>query len=389
MRKTGYKETFIFISGSTPQVITETIYGLATKNPPIYPEEVFIITTAKGREIAREALVEKGILKSLQSDYGIPPIVLTDESFVIPKDPSGSLLDDIRDYRENEIMGDLITSFIRGKTVDLSIRLHCSLAGGRKTMSFYLGAALQLFGRPWDRLYHVLVSSEFESNPDFFYKPKKDRILTPLNLFLNKGGHGGLKRLNTRNAEVTLAELPFIRLRNKLSLYDSGFRTLVEEGQREIDTAVVLPELVVSLAERTISIGQKTVKLPPMHLMIYTAYLKQKVNRCKFPERPYCLDCTECFPSLLELTMKPALEEMAKDYMIMCRSRVGDLLNRYREGFPTEVLRQAISKIRKALSEQLKDETLASHYAITTSLRGYGDTRHGVRVEKRKIQIID
>ncbi|WP_442891844.1 CRISPR-associated ring nuclease [Dissulfurispira sp.] len=40
-------------------------------------------------------------------------------------------------------------------------------------MSFYMGAALQLFGRPWDRLYHVLVTPEFESNPEFFTSQRK------------------------------------------------------------------------------------------------------------------------------------------------------------------------------------------------------------------------
>ena len=98
MKKKGFRETFVFIAGSTPQVITETIYALAVEKPPIYPDEVFIITTAKGREMAREALIERGILRDLQSDYGIPPIPLTDESFVIPEDRNGSFLNDIRDY---------------------------------------------------------------------------------------------------------------------------------------------------------------------------------------------------------------------------------------------------------------------------------------------------
>lgn len=50
MRKTGYKEIFIFIVGSTPQIITETIYALAIGKPAIYPEEIYIITTAIGKK---------------------------------------------------------------------------------------------------------------------------------------------------------------------------------------------------------------------------------------------------------------------------------------------------------------------------------------------------
>jgi hypothetical protein len=93
----------------------------------------------------------------------------------IIKGQKGQFLDDIREGSHNEALGDFIAGFIREKSQDSNTRLHCSLAGGRKTMSFYLGSALQLFGRPWDKLYHVLVSPEFESHPEFYYKPRKDR----------------------------------------------------------------------------------------------------------------------------------------------------------------------------------------------------------------------
>lgn len=387
MKKTGYKEIFIFITGSTPQVITETIYALAMKKPPVYPDGIFIVTTCKGKALAEKALFDRGILKTLTDEYDLPPIAIKEISFIIPSDCSGNLLDDIRDDAENEAMGDIITSFIREKTKDPSYKLHCSIAGGRKTMSFYLGAALQLFGRPWDKLYHVLVTPEFESNPEFFYKPKRDRIITPLNPPLNKGGDGGIKQLHTKDAEIVLAELPFIRLRDKVSLDGKGFKKLVEEGQKEIDIAMVQPELRVKLADRTIRIGQKKITLSPIQLVIYTAYLRHKLNHCKHPKRPYCLDCSECYPTLLDLATKPALEEMAKDYMILCPSKVDDLLFKYKNGLSLEVLRQSISKIKKAIQIQLEDETLASYYVISTSLRAYSNTRHGIRIEKGKIKI--
>lgn len=376
MKKAGYRETFIFIAGATPQVITETIYALAMMTPPVHPDEIYIITTKTGEKMIEDALIKSDVMKNLTEEYNLPSFSLKETSFVLPVDSSGNPLNDIRNESENEAIGNLITSFIKEKSSNMATRLHCSIAGGRKTMSFYLGSAMQLFGRQWDKLYHVLVTPEFESNPEFFYKPKKDKVIK---------ANG--KSLNTKDAEITLAELPFIRLRNKLSLEGSGFRELVDEGQKEIDIAMVLPELKVKLSEGMVSIGQKTIKLTPVQLMIYTAYLKQKLNRCKFSERSYCLDCTECFPSLLELATKPALEEMAKDYMIVCPSRVNDLLYKHKEGLSPEIIRQAISKIKKAMNEQLNDETMTSYYSITTSLRGYSNTKHGVRVEKSKIRM--
>lgn len=378
MKEPRYKEIFIFIAGSTPQVVTETIYALAKKKPATHPDELYIITTSKGREMAEDALLRRGVLKMLVDEYGLPRVPLKESSFIVPKDPSGRSLDDIRNEAENEAMGDLITTFIREKAKDLSTRLHCSLAGGRKTMSFYVGAALQLFGRPWDKLYHVLVTPEFESNPEFYYKPKKNHTIS----FQGK-------KLNTRDAEITLAELPFIRLRNKLFPdVNAGFRELVKEGQRDIDMASQYPDLRVNLAERTVYIGPKAVRLMPVNLMIYMAYLRHKLSRCRYSERPYCIDCTDCYPSLIDLSTRAALEEMVKDYRQICPSKADDLLHKYKNGLTLDVIRQAISKVRKAMRDALGDEALVPYYAITTSLRGYGSTRHGVRTEKTKIKIM-
>ncbi len=243
-------------------------------------------------------------------------------------------------------------------------------------MSFYLGATLQLFARPWDKLYHVLVTPEFESNPNFYYKPKKNTVID------NRGSS-----LNTDDAEVLLAELPIIRLREKLSLGEASFNELVKEGQREIDTVFIQPELRISFRHCSVQIGEKTVRLQPLHMMIYAAYLRHKLNHCRHPQRPYCHDCTDCFPQLLDLTTKAGLEEMAKDYRQIAPSRVSDLLHRYKEGLTMDTIMQVISKIKKTFAEQLQDESLAAIYMISTSHRGYSTTRHGVRAEKSKIKI--
>ncbi|MBV5299598.1 MAG: TIGR02584 family CRISPR-associated protein, partial [Rhodoferax sp.] len=77
---------------------------------------------------------------------------------------------DIRSPADNRAAADFITAQVRAITADSGCALHASIAGGRKTMGFYLGYALSLFGRPQDRLSHVLVSEPFESSYDFFYR---------------------------------------------------------------------------------------------------------------------------------------------------------------------------------------------------------------------------
>lgn len=383
MLKQEFREVFIFVAGATPQIITETIYAFSQKNPQVHPDEIYIITTSTGKKRIKETLIEKGILKALNDEYSLPALELKEDSFIVVKDSSGQELDDIRNEAENEALGDCITSLIMEKARDKSIRLHCSLAGGRKTMSFYIGSALQLFGRPWDRLYHVLVSSDFETNPHFFYKPKKNTVIE------RRCADGSIKQLNTDNAEIQLAELPLIRLGNKLSLKGKGFRELISEGQREWDTATIQPELTVDLFARTIYIGETLIEMVPVQLMIYAAFLRQKLEHCKYPDSPYCLECTDCFFVLSDLASKPALEAMAKDYDKIYGGKPlkgEELSSKWKEGIKPEVLRGNISKINRTIKEQIHDEKLLPYYQVAT-VKKYADSRYGVRIEKGKISI--
>ncbi len=275
-----FKEVLIFVAGATPQVITETIYALIHQETPVYPDEIHVITTTHGKKLIKENLLNEGRFVNFCKEFKLREDILNENSIVVVKDHKDNSLEDIRQGKDNESLGDFITNFIRAMAKDDKTRLHCSLAGGRKTMSFYIGSALQLFGRPWDKLYHVLVSPEFESNPDFYYKPKKDKIL-------KKDG----KELHTKDAEIFLAELPFIRLRDKIPLNGRSFKELVQESQKEIDTTLTQPVLSINLNERTVYIGDIPIDMVPFQLMIYTTYIRQKIDNCKYPEKQYCFNC--------------------------------------------------------------------------------------------------
>jgi hypothetical protein len=92
--------------------------------------------------------------------------------------------------------------------MDSSMVLHASLAGGRKTMGFYLGHAMALFARPQDTLTHVLVPPEFEDCDDFWY-PASEPPVRPMT-----NRHGML--VDPMHARVDVAEINFVRLRGKL-----------------------------------------------------------------------------------------------------------------------------------------------------------------------------
>lgn len=381
MENTGLKDRFreilIFVAGTTPQIITETIDAMIHQSSPIYPDEIYILTTLHGERIIKEKLFSAGIFKEFCKEFRLSEDLLNRNSIVVIPG-GGDLLNDIKDWQDNESVGDFIASFIKDKASDNNARLHCSIAGGRKTMSFYLGSALQLFGRPWDKLYHVLVTPEFESNPDFYYKPKKDRIL-------KKNG----QKLHTKDAKIYLTELPFIRLANKLSFHGRRFKDLVKEGQKELDIATIQPQISINLLERTIYIGDNLIEMVPIQLIFYNAFLRQKAGHCKYPNRLYCLDCTDCFLTIVDLSTIHALEEMVKDYKKIYKlqpTRGDELLDKHKDGLSQEIIRQNLSKINRTIKEQLQNETLLPYYLIT-NVKKYAGTRYGVRVEKAKIKI--
>jgi CRISPR-associated protein (TIGR02584 family) len=379
----AFKEIYIFVAGVSPQVITETIYALAVSKPPVYPNELYIITTSLGKAVIKDHLIERGILNDLFNEYQIPAVTLNDNTFLIPQTPSGKEMDDIKTEEDNEALADLITSFVGQMTKDNGNRLHCSIAGGRKTMSFYLGATLELFGRPWDRLYHVIVSPEFESNPDFFYKPRAHKKIK----VLNKDGQEIM--LNTDQAKIYLADLPFIRLGKKLNLKGNSFKELVAEGQAEIETALVQPDLMVERTLRRVQAGDHFFHLRPRLMFVYVVFLRQKLSKCRKPDEPYCLDCKDCYAELPELFSQDNLVKFKDDFIRITacdESKWSSFLSKWKSGLAPEVVRQYITKINWQIEKQLENDFIYTVCKIN-SQKIYGGSRYGLRVEKAKINI--
>ena len=379
-----FREILVFVSGSTPQIITETIQALVCQQPPVIPDAVRIITTGPGKKLIREKLVKEGILANLCQEYGIPALKLEEDCFLVLRDHAGQEIHDLWTVEENEVAADQIAGFLRTLAADPATRLHCSLAGGRKTMSYFMGLAFQLVARQWDRLYHIMVNPDFEKNPDFFYKPRTNTRITA------RFRDGSSKVLNTDDAKVHLIELPLIYLRDKLSLSSSGVREMVAEGQRTLDSAATQLPVAVNLSERTLYIGSNLIELPPTQLTIYTTFLRLKSGPCKLSSKDFCRECTSCFVPLVDMTERPFIESMANDYQQIYGGDVtkrDDLLEKWLNTLDCDNLRQQISKINKTIKDELQDETLHPFYLIACN-RKYAGSRYGVRVEKRRIEFI-
>jgi len=199
------KNVLLIVTGASPQVLTETLYALHEQDKPL-PDEIFVITTKSTKFMLTDGLFTQGYLAKLINDYQLPKIRFSDEHILLIEDDQGKCIFDAKTQIEQTYMADFIIRKVFELTSQKDISIHASIAGGRKTMAFYLGYAMSLLGREQDSLSHVFVNSEFEFVKDFYYP-------TPYEFWI-EGKNG--RRLDCQTAKVTLAEIPFVRMRDSI-----------------------------------------------------------------------------------------------------------------------------------------------------------------------------
>ena len=267
------RRVLLAVSGLSPQILTETLYALACANASSTPEqrfvptEVHLITTTEGAQRARLTLLSSdlGWFRKLCQDYALPPIAFDTQHIHVMTDAAGQPMDDIRSPQDNQAAADFITAQVRQYTADAASALHVSIAGGRKTMGFYLGYALSLYGRAQDRMSHVLVSEPFENSLEFFYPTPYSRTLQ------TRDG----RLADTASARVTLADIPFVSLRHGLPQAllagNASFNATVQAAK----ATLAPPHLVLDLAQRCIYAGGQPVPLPAAELAFLALFARR------------------------------------------------------------------------------------------------------------------
>ena len=213
------KRILLSICGMSPAVVTETLYALQ-KGDYGWPDEVHILTTIEGRKGIVNPRSTNGKdpvpglpyqMEQLATDYGLPqiPFSIVENIHVITGADQREL-DDARTIEDQEALGNYITRKVAQMCSDPDTQLHVSLAGGRKTMTFFAGYALSIFGRPEDVLSHVLVGDGFDQCPDFYYPTPYSKPVTPRGP--TPGARDGV--LDARDAVIQLALIPVIRQRH-------------------------------------------------------------------------------------------------------------------------------------------------------------------------------
>jgi CRISPR-associated protein (TIGR02584 family) len=377
------RHILLCVAGLPPQIITETLYAL-TQQRGERIDEIRVITTLGGRDRILQMLLNKddGKFFALCRDYSIDPgsILFNETTISLLHGPDGRMLSDIRSIEDNACAANQICEIVRELKRDPYTRLHASAAGGRKTMSIYLTAAMQLFGRAEDRLSHVLVSEDFETHPDFFYIPPM-----PQELEVKRAGQV-IKRLSTADAAIHLADIPFIRLRGSRSAWWSAsgrsYNDFVQQAQGDLNLLDSVHELRIDARQKTIVVANRAITLTPRELFIYAlmAYMREQGRGDNGFVRLDEITTADLDTVFRRITAAKGCEWGLEDYEFVPEFKFLPKLVRqlaepadYKD--VTQTFRETISRIKRQCDKQ----RLPERYLITTS-GAPGALRYGMRM---------
>jgi CRISPR-associated protein Csx14 len=418
------RHILIVVAGLTPAIITETLQFLTFGEPgrPLsYQDlsrgrdvrmkisEIFVVTTSMGRARIVDELFNKGGFEELCNEYGINWVKFSEENIYVLKDKGKNEISDIRTIEENKRAADELINFIRNKTdkEKENTVIHCSIAGGRKSMDIYVAFALQFYGRRDDKMYHVLVNPPFD-NPNLRDEKGRGFLYIPMNEVIFTDIRSNSEHASTA-AEIALYEIPYVHLRNKLEeiwpeilACGNSYDEMVEIAQREIDLSTVEPYLIIDLGRGTVYISRYEVKLIVTEFFIYSYFaLSRKLCSEKHGDE----NCPDCFPDFKVVSKAKSrrdkinarvkfkegealsrMERVIKNLAGM-KSREYRTIERWlRSGIPMQSLRDKITDIRKKIKEVLHGAKICELIQISNFGR-YGEPRYGIKLGKDKIEI--
>ncbi|WP_218916122.1 CRISPR-associated ring nuclease Csm6 [Tolumonas auensis] len=351
MIETVMKNILVAVTGASPQVLTETLYALYTQGK-IFPQEVYVITTQNAKDILVEGLFHDGHWQRLITDYQMPAIKFDESHIWLIADDEGRVLDDAKAEADQTIMADFITRKTAELTADPDCSVHASLAGGRKTMAFYMGYAMSLYGREQDALSHVFVNDEFEFVKDFYYPTPYDNVIT---------GKKPGDTVNTRDAIVTLAEIPFVRMRRH---FEQDLLTHIQDASFSKTVALMNAaqqadhlDVAISYKARTVSVLGVDIKLSAKLLALYLMIAEQ-------PNRTMKLS------SAFQSSIEPTKQYLAHFFRLQGDVRVYNTFGLEDEGdwqhqrfeklkpLTPKFIQEVLSQLHKKLAEHLPVEVV-------------------------------
>lgn len=284
MTKAEKQIVLLALVGTTPAILTETVYALAHRKTPIVPDRIVAVTTAGGRTVLLEQLFHRGNWKALRDKLvgsrkipdrklGFGPIAECIRVF--PSADRATELEDIRTAADNEAVAEFLMEVVRSFTDNDSVQLIVSIAGGRKTTSALLHSVMTLLGRGDDMITHIIVTDPWSSFSNFFFPGCSGTFKDPTSR----------KRLRSGDAKLDLAEVPFVPLRylfkRELEKSPGSYLQLIHQLRARainVDDELSI-RLDTGLGE--LAINDKTIRPGPNEFLFYICFAQRAKDRKK------------------------------------------------------------------------------------------------------------
>lgn len=313
------KHILVAAVGMSPQVVTETIFTLAKRGIVIH--EVYVLTTSQSpvENFLKENLpVLAQYLNIKKPKFSKPNIRIYEE-------PEQMLSDDINSRTRSSEFTNLACVLLKELTSKKENVIHCSIAGGRKTMSVAMAVGMMLFGRKQDTLSHIIASKQFETSRRAFPKAEEED-------------------------QVILFDVPYIRLHTLISRIAidkvKNFSELVELAQKVLDQRSQKAFLQLHEKELQLRIETSIIKLQPMQFAFYSFIKDEK-----------------------EISVNKSEENTKKFYNRYQRftSRRSDTST---PKIGVETFRKLRSEINKEIEKTMKDSANLEKYLIKSTKEG-------------------
>ena len=372
------KNILLAVTGLSPQVITETLYALHQSLRNV--DAIHVITTKEGRDRIYSGLLagKNGQYHNYLREYNIDPskIDFTHSNIHVITDEYGVEIKDIITEEDNTHLLKKCLELTYRFTASPESSVFFSVAGGRKTMSACLTLAAQMYGRPQDRIFHILVSPEFEGKTNFYYPPKESAVIE-----LRDDKNNPYYK-NTGYAEISLIPIPFVSIRDHLSPEflnepkDPGtlMLSLIREESATLTLNMITRKLIYKKLEMDIM---------PAWAALYAFFIMIKKECPK--ETITCGSCTDCFMEISDIYKNQ--QKITDLYKKICKGRsVEEMSDTGITGLNSETFNMYKGKLKKKLLNHfgpyaLKDLEISSEGARP-------GTRYGIRMGKEKIEIV-
>jgi len=281
----------VSLVGTTPAVLTETVWALATGPTPVLPDRIVAVTTGPGAGLLKQKLFEDqhwDRMKARLAERGIDHegklrFGNTGNSIrVFTSLEEDAELDDIRTRDDSAAVAEFFMELIRGFTENEAICLIVSIAGGRKTTSALLHSVMTLLGRAEDSISHILVDDPWMTQPDFLYPGCEGEFTDPAT---------GEEIFST-DAVLTLAEVPFVPLRylfkKELQRSASSYIELMTRLQKQSVSVTEDLFVQVDTVRGLIIVNGSEIQLSPNEFLYYLFFAKEAVES-RSPIESYAL----------------------------------------------------------------------------------------------------